>query len=69
MTSVPDPDGPTSNSLWLLLVRGLLAVIILSLGVAAWITLDGNADTDPQSFFTVGTASLTGLLGLFINKP
>jgi hypothetical protein len=69
MTTVPDPDIPTSNSLWRLLVGGLLVIIILALGIAAWITLDGNAETDPQSFFTIGTASLTGLLGLFINKP
>lgn len=67
--NVPQTRNPkTISSLWQLLVWGMFAVIILSLGLAGWIVLDGNAETDPQPFFTIATAALTGLLGLFVTK-
>lgn len=64
---VPPPVGDVVNTLWRILVIGLL-VIIVAAGVAAFaLSMDAKQETDPQPFLTLATAGLTGLLGLFVN--
>ncbi len=62
--------GPTqgvADSIWQVLVYGLLAVAMISLGFLAWAVLDKSNDTSPDLFVTTFTAALSGLLGLFVS--
>lgn len=65
---VPPPGPKVADKLWAVLVIGLL-VLIAGAFVAAFILSSDSPDaaTDPGPFFTLGTAALTGLLGLFIS--
>lgn len=62
----PNPDQPVANTIWQALVFGLLGIAVLALIGLGWAILDGNEKTAPDLFVTAFTASLTGLLGLFV---
>lgn len=66
--NVPDPTHPVADTLWKILIFGLLVIIVGAL-IAAFVLSSDHKDagTDPAPFFTLATAGLTGLLGLFVN--
>lgn len=66
IAALPNPDQPVVNTIWLALVFGLLGIAVLALIGLGWAILDGNEKTAPDLFVTAFTASLTGLLGLFV---
>lgn len=65
---VPEPELKVANSLWKILIYGLLFIIVGALIAAFVLSSDSReAATDPAPFFTLATAGLTGLLGLFVS--
>lgn len=66
---VPGPGQGTADRLWQYLVGGLLIILIVALIGILWAVLDGNTKTSPDVAVTVFTATLTGLLGLFVSSP
>jgi hypothetical protein len=63
---VPPPSGQSVNDLWMLLVRGLLLLLLISVCGVIFLLVDGK---DPDLVVTVFTALLTGMLGLFAPSP
>lgn len=63
------PDQPTSNWLYKILVPGLLILTVISLVGLILLIIDANEATPPDLVLTTFTASLTGLLGLFVKSP
>lgn len=65
---ISDPSPHVADMLWRILIVGLFVIICGSI-VAAFVLSSDSADaaTDPAPFFTLATAGLTGLLGLFVN--
>jgi len=61
------PDAPTTKIVWIILVGGLVAVLLLALGGLIYLLSEelGNTDT----LLTVFTSVLTGLVGLFAPSP
>ena len=66
---VPPPGQATANSLWTILVIGLLVLLAISLGGLLYMVGDGKESTSPDLIVTAFTALLTGLLGFFIKSP
>ena len=66
--NVPAPGQGVADSLWKVLIVGLLVIIVGAL-IAAFVLSSDSAEvgTDPAPFFTLATAGLTGLLGLFVS--
>jgi FtsH-binding integral membrane protein len=66
--NIPDPSPGVTDGLWKILIYGLLLIIVGALVAAFVLSSDSkDAATDPAPFFTVATAGLTGILGLFVN--
>lgn len=65
---VPPPSLSVADTLWKVLIFGLVVIIVGAL-IAAFVLSSDNKDagTDPAPFFTLATAGMTGLLGLFVN--
>jgi hypothetical protein len=64
--SVQGPsDNATINMLWKILVITLASVVIISLLAVIALTMMA---LDPTMVSAIGTAALTGLLGLFVSK-
>jgi len=63
------PDQGTTNDLFRMLVSGLLVLALVSLGGLIFLTADANDATSPDLVLVTFTASLTGLLGLFVKSP
>jgi hypothetical protein len=60
------PDQVTADHLWLAVVYGLVAVLAIALlGLLLLLALGKTAD----AIVTVFTATLTGVLGLFVMPP
>ncbi|MBT1633113.1 hypothetical protein [Curtobacterium flaccumfaciens] len=64
-----DASKTTSNWTWRVLVVALICLIAGAYLGAFILTADANKETDPAAFVTLGTAGLTGLLGLFTPSP
>ncbi len=63
---VTDPSQETADRLWLLLVGGLLAMLLIGLvGLILLVALDKSYEVVLTAF----AALLSGLLGLFVNAP
>ena len=63
---VGGPTQGTSDALWKIVVKGLMFVLVLGVvGLAVMIGLGKNSD----ALLTVITATLTGLVGLFVPSP
>lgn len=67
--AIAPPDQSTSNWLYKMLVPGLLILTVISLVGLILLIMDANDATPPDLVLTTFTASLTGLLGLFIKSP
>jgi hypothetical protein len=63
---VKGPTQGTADDIWKWLVVGLLTLSGISLIGMLYLLADGNTSTSPDLALTAFTASLTGLLGLFI---
>lgn len=62
-------DQRTIGRLWLILVCGLVAALLLS-GVGVLLAvLDGEELTSPDVLITMFTTTSAGLLGLFVKSP
>jgi hypothetical protein len=66
---VSGPSQDTANQLWKWLVPGLLLLTLISLVGLLYLIADGKTETSPDLALTTFTATLTGLLGLFIRAP
>ena len=66
---VRGPSQTAADQIWKWLVLGLLSLTAISLVGLLYLTADGNSATSPDLALTTFTASLTGLLGLFIRSP
>lgn len=66
---VRGPSQGVADQLWFWLVAGLLILTAISLLGLLFLIADGNNSTSPDLALTTFTASLTGLLGLFIRSP
>jgi hypothetical protein len=64
---MPGPDMKTASRLWTILVGTLALASLLSALCVGWAVLDGDSGTEPDVLVTIFTASLTGLVGLFVN--
>ncbi len=67
--AIAPPTGEAVNWLWKALVIGLVAVLLLSLAGVVWAVIDGKPATSPDVLVTLFTATLTGLIGLFVKSP
>jgi ABC-type Fe3+ transport system permease subunit len=63
------PSRKVADVLWVLFVVVLSVALLLTLGLAGWSVMDGNADTSPEIFLGIFTAVLTGLVGIFVKSP
>ena len=64
---VPAPDAQTTKTLWIILVGGLVAALILALVGLIYL---GKEEIDGSDVaLTAFTALLTGLIGLFSPSP
>lgn len=62
-------DQRAIGRLWLILVCGLVAALLLS-GVGVLLAvLDGKETTSPDVLITMFTTTSAGLLGLFVKSP
>jgi hypothetical protein len=66
---LPLPSSDALGFVWRALVVGLVVVLIVSLVGIILIVRDGSDQTNPEVLVTVFTASLAGLLGLFVQSP
>jgi uncharacterized membrane protein YcjF (UPF0283 family) len=67
LASLGPPDQRTTNTLWVIVVAGLVLVSLAAVGgLIAW-TGNGTAQTD--KLVTVITTALAGLVGLFVPSP
>lgn len=66
---VRGPSQVAADTIWKWLVIGLLGLSAVSLLGLLYLVADGKTATSPDLALTTFTASLTGLLGLFIRSP
>lgn len=67
--AVPPPTGRGVDTLWTILVSGLVAVLILALGGIIFTIVDGEQTAGADILVTVFSSALTGLIGLFVRSP
>jgi hypothetical protein len=63
------PSQGATDFIFKMLVPGLLLLTVISLVGLIFLIADGNTATPPDLVLTTFTASLTGLLGLFVKSP
>jgi hypothetical protein len=63
---LPGPDAGTANTLWRIFVFTLSLTLVLSVLGVIWTVVDGKESTSPDVIITIFTASLAGLIGLFV---
>ena len=63
---VPPPTRGAADVVWIILVTGLVALLVL--GILGLTHVIGHGVSDDK-VITVFTTSLAGLLGLFVSKP
>ena len=59
----------TADTLWVLVIAGLLALAGLALAGLLYLVADGNPATQPDLALTAFVGVLCGLLGLLIGAP
>ena len=62
-------DQKTIKNLWLILVVGLVAALLISVFGVLIAVLDGKDTTSPDVLITMFTTTSAGLLGLFVKSP
>lgn len=65
---IPPPSGNTNN-LWMAVIVGLLALLLIALGGVLYLLADGDDGTSPDLALTAFASLLAGLLGLFAPSP
>jgi hypothetical protein len=66
--TVPPPTGMTTNVLWTILVS-VLGAVVLGSALSIIIYALGNKAAPPDILTTIFTATLSGLIGLFVKSP
>jgi hypothetical protein len=61
------PDAGTTSALWLILISGLVAVMLIALGGLIYLIAEEIDGSDV--ILTVFSSVLTGLIGLFSPRP
>lgn len=65
--AITPPEAKTANTLWIILVSGLVGLLVISLGGLIYLIADGVDGSDVV--LTVFSSVLTGLIGLFSPTP
>jgi hypothetical protein len=66
--TIPAPDSRTTQSLWLILVS-VLSAVVLATALAGLIYALDNKSAPPDALITIFTTSFSGLIGLFVKPP
>ncbi len=61
------PDAKTTNTLWIILISGLVGLLVIALGGLIYLIADDIDGSDVV--LTVFSSVLTGLIGLFSTSP